>query len=89
MDARHAIPYVIHLLFLCYTILLFLRVISSWFPAHWQDHQFVRFLAFYTDPFLNLFRRLLPPVGGVLDLSPILAFFALRLMEMILLWIFL
>ncbi|MBM3184182.1 MAG: YggT family protein [Chlamydiae bacterium] len=71
---------VIHLLFTCYTILIFLRILSSWVPA-WQHHRLVRFVAFYTDPYLNIFRRFLPPLGGVLDLSPILAFFALRLLE--------
>lgn len=75
------IPYVIHLLFLCYTILLFLRIASSWFPHHIQSHQFCRFLSFYTDPYLNLFRKVLPPLGGVLDISPILGFFALRILE--------
>lgn len=79
-----SLAYVIHILFIAYTILLFLRIVSSWFPA-WQAHHFVRFVAFYTDPYLNLFRRLLPPLGGVLDISPILAFFVLRLAEMILL----
>lgn len=78
------LAYIVNLLFTTYTVLLFLRIISSWFPA-WQGHTFVRFVAFYTDPYLNLFRRILPPLGGVLDISPILAFFALRLIEMIVL----
>ena len=29
------------------------------------------------DPYLNLFRGLIPPIGGTLDLSPILAFIVL------------
>jgi YggT family protein len=74
--------YSIHLFFLSYTILLCLRVISSWFPLEWRGHRFVHFLSFYTDPFLNVFRALIPPLGGVLDLSPILAFLALKLLEM-------
>ena len=78
---------VLHLLFLTYTVMLFLRVISSWFPREWHYHRLVHFLAFYTDPYLNLFRRVLPPLGGVLDLSPILAFFVLRLLEMFVLGI--
>ena len=77
---------IVHILFVSYTVLIFLRLISSWFPA-WQAHRFVHFLAFYTDPYLNLFRKILPPLGGVLDFSPILAFFALRLLEIILLGI--
>ena len=40
----------------------------------------MQFIARVTDPFLNLFRGLLPPLGAV-DISPILAFFALRLLR--------
>lgn len=75
---------VVHLLFLCYTVLLFIRIIGSWFPNA-QKHRIIHFVSFYTDPFLNIFRRILPPLGGVLDISPILAFFTLRILEMILL----
>ena len=74
----------IHLLFLTYTSLIFIRIVISWFPA-WHHWQWVRFIAFCTDPFLNLFRKILPPLGGVLDLSPLLAFFVLRILEIILL----
>ncbi len=78
--------YIVNLLFTTYTVLLFIRIISSWVPS-WQRTQFIHFVAFYTDPYLNLFRRLLPPIGGRLDISPILAFFALRLIEMIVLYL--
>jgi len=77
------LAYIIHLLFVTYTVLLFVRIICSWFPQ-WQAHHLIRFVAFYTDPYLNLFRRLLPPLGGVLDISPLLGFFGLRIAEMIL-----
>jgi YggT family protein len=33
-----------------------------------------------TDPYLNLFRGLIPPLGG-LDLSPIVAFFTLNVLS--------
>ncbi len=84
---RMSLAYIINILFTSYTVLLFIRIVSSWFPA-WQSHNFVRFVSFYTDPYLNIFRRLLPPLGGILDISPILAFFALRVIEMILLNLF-
>ncbi len=74
----------IHFVFLGYTILLTVRILSSWVPA-WQGQTWTRFVAFYTDPYLNLFRRLIPPIGGGLDISPILAFFALRILESIVL----
>lgn len=77
----------VHLLFVSYTVLLFLRIFSSWLPIEWQSHRFVHFLAFYTDPYLNIFRRLIPPLGGVLDLSPVLAFIVLKFLEMLLLGI--
>jgi YggT family protein len=75
---------VVQLLFYSYTILLFVRIVLSWFPS-WRFYTWVRFISFCTDPYLNLFRRILPPLGGVMDLSPILAFFALRLAEMLVL----
>lgn len=79
-----SLAYIINLLFVTYTVLLFVRIVTFWFPAS-QSHHLVRFVAFYTDPYLNFFRRIIPPLGGVLDLSPILAFFALRVLEMIIL----
>lgn len=74
----------IHFIFFGYTILLSVRILSSWVPA-WQGQTWARFVAFYTDPYLHIFRRILPPIGGVLDLSPILAFFGLRILESLIL----
>lgn len=62
-------------------IMLVVRVLSSWFPDY-QDHPILRFVRFYTDPYLNLFRRFIPPLG-MLDLSPIVAFFALQFIELL------
>jgi YggT family protein len=76
------IAHTIHLLFLCYTILLFIRVIGSWFPS-WRHHSFMRFVAHYTDPYLGLFRKFIPPIGGVFDLSPLIAFIVLQILEKI------
>ena len=75
---------IIHWVFLLYTTFLLVRIIGSWFPS-FAHHQIMRFIAFYTDPYLNLFRRLIPPIGGSLDLSPMLAFFALQFIEYLLL----
>ncbi|HSW87253.1 MAG TPA: YggT family protein [Rhabdochlamydiaceae bacterium] len=81
------VPYTIHLIFLCYTILLFVRVVGSWFPKVAQ-HSFMRFVIHYTDPYLGIFRRLIPPIGGALDLSPLLGFFVLQMLEQFLLRLF-
>lgn len=72
--------YIIHLFFSVYTLFLFIRVIGSWFPS-FAHTTFMRFISYYTDPYLNFFRRIIPPIGGVLDLSPLLAFFALSILE--------
>ena len=46
----------------------------------------LKFVSDVTDPYLNLFRRILPPVrigGGALDLSPIVATFVLIILSSI------
>ncbi len=77
------IAYIIKFLINFYLIMLFIRVVGSWFP-NFSHTTFMRFIAYYTDPYLNLFRRLIPPIGGVLDLSPLLGFFVLQILEVIL-----
>jgi len=74
----------IKLLFYCYTLFLFARVICSWIPQ-WRDHILMRFVSYYTDPYLNVFRRLVPPVGGMLDLSPLFGLLFLQLLQKIIL----
>lgn len=74
------IAYTIHLVFLSYTILLFIRVVGSWIPPL-ANHAFMRFVIHYTEPYLGLFRRIIPPIGGTLDLSPLIGFFVLQMLE--------
>lgn len=78
----------IHWIFLSYSIMLFLRVVGAWFPA-FQKYKIAHFLRFYIDPYLNLFRRIIPPIGGALDLSPLLGFFCLKIVERVVLWLLL
>ncbi|MBF5059444.1 YggT family protein [Candidatus Neptunochlamydia vexilliferae] len=72
--------YAVRLLFTVYSLMLIIRIFGSWFPR-FQQSSFFRFVAHYTDPYLNIFRRFIPPIGGVLDLSPLLGFFVLQLLE--------
>jgi YggT family protein len=67
-----------------YTVLIAGRIIGGWFPRI-AYQPWMLFLARLTDPYLNLFRRLVPPIGGRFDLSPMLAFLGLNLVEKILL----
>jgi YggT family protein len=63
---------IIQAVFLIYTLLLFLRVMGSWIPQ-FAASRWMRLIGLYTDPYLNLFRRWIPPLG-VIDISPMLAF---------------
>ncbi|MEK9132991.1 MAG: YggT family protein [Patescibacteria group bacterium] len=62
---------------------IFVRVILSWLKVPPRGFLF-NIIVEATEPILGLFRRLIPPIGGVLDISPILAFFALDILRSIL-----
>jgi YggT family protein len=74
-------------LFLVYLILIFIRVLLSWVPRMPYNpylRAVVGFVEETTDPYLNLFRRVLPPLGGrgfALDLSPIVAIILLLIVQ--------
>ena len=60
-----------------YVALMIIRVLLSWFPnINWYDPPF-SILSQLTDPYLNLFRSIIPPLGGI-DFSPMIAFFVLQ-----------
>ncbi|QEY31678.1 YggT family protein [Synechococcus sp. RSCCF101] len=63
-----------------YTVILVVRVLLSWFPNLDWSNPLLATVSSITDPYLNLFRGLIPPLGG-LDLSAILAFIALNLVQ--------
>lgn len=66
-----------------YFILLIIRILLSWFPnIDWSSPPF-SILSQLTDPYLNIFRSIIPPLGG-LDLSPILAIFLLQFLTQLL-----
>ncbi len=75
---RYDIADYVGALFLVYIILIFLNVLISWVPRMPYNRPLRATLDFIketTDPYLNLFRRFLPPLGGggfALDLSPML-----------------
>ncbi|OBZ17882.1 cell division protein [Bacillus sp. FJAT-26390] len=52
-------------------------VLLSWLPNARESFIGV-FLGKMVEPYLGIFRRFIPPIGGMLDLSPIIALFALR-----------
>ncbi|BAZ20111.1 hypothetical protein NIES4073_09870 [Kalymmatonema gypsitolerans NIES-4073] len=66
-----------------YSTLLIIRVLLTWFPSiNWYNQPFAA-LSQITDPYLNLFRSIIPPLGGI-DFSPLLAFLLLNLLSSLL-----
>jgi Predicted integral membrane protein len=61
-----------------YNLVITARVLLSWFPQA-QGIGALQPVYAITDPYLNLFRGIIPPIFG-LDLSPILAFFTLNVL---------
>jgi YggT family protein len=77
-------------LFTVYFILIIARIILSWvqqfrpLPYNMALRAGIGFIEERVDPYLNVFRRFIPPlrVGGAgLDLSPILAIFVLLIVQ--------
>jgi YggT family protein len=66
-----------------YLILIFIRILLSWFQTAEWAYQAMSFLSPITDPYLNVFRSFIPPLGGI-DFSPILAIFALQMLAQVL-----
>lgn len=62
-----------------YNFVITARILLSWFPQA-QGIGALQPVFMLTDPYLNLFRGVIPPLFG-LDFSPILAFFLLNLLS--------
>lgn len=63
-----------------YSTIIIVYVLMSWFP-HTTGilADIYRTLGKICDPYLNLFKRFIPPIGGMVDISPILALLVLQL----------
>lgn len=74
-------------LFLVYIILILIRVLLSWIPRMPYNptlRAVLDFITDTTDPYLNIFRRIIPPIGGGgfgLDLSPMIGLIVLFILR--------
>lgn len=62
-----------------YSMVIFIYVMMSWFPTNrgiLADINNV--LAKVCDPYLNLFKKIIPPIGGMVDVTPIIALLVLQ-----------
>lgn len=74
-------------IFIVYVILIFARIVISFVPRMpyrpWL-RSVLDFVTETTDPYLNFFRRFLPPIGGggfALDLSPMIGLIVLFVLQ--------
>jgi uncharacterized protein YggT (Ycf19 family) len=65
-----------------YTLLIFAYILTSWIRLPYSLNRVQRFLYDVCEPYLRLFRRILPPLGP-LDLSPMVGVMVLWLVEQI------
>jgi YggT family protein len=66
-----------------FVLVLFIYVILSWFSPD-PRNPLVQLLTLIAVPILEPIRRIIPPIGGVIDLSPIVALFALQIVNAVL-----
>jgi YggT family protein len=68
-----------------YTLVLFVRVVLSWFPSNGGALSVVRdWTGRVTEPLLGPIRRALPSMGG-LDLSPVVLILVLQVVRILIL----
>lgn len=63
-------------------LLIVARVLMSWVDRNpYSDNPLKRTLAMLTDPLLEPLQRVIPPLGGALDVSPIVAIVILEVLQ--------
>ncbi|MCP1309181.1 YggT family protein [Paenibacillus tyrfis] len=60
-----------------YQYVLIAYVLLSWLPSA-RESFIGEILGKLCEPYLSVFRRFIPPIGGMIDISPIIALIALR-----------
>jgi len=65
-------------IFNIFFFIIILRIFLSWIPSINWDTQPFQTISGLVDPYLDIFRKIIPPFGG-LDFSPIIALLVLQL----------
>ncbi|MEF2964656.1 YggT family protein [Paenibacillus sp. M1] len=74
----YAIDNIIALLLNIYSTMIIIYILMSWLP-NVRESFIGELLGKLVEPFLAPFRRFIPPLMGMIDFSPIIALFVLRL----------
>ena len=80
----NAVVEILSLLLQIYSYVLLARALVSWIPNLDPYNPIVQFLYQITEPVLEPIRRLIPPVGGMIDISMLVAFFGIMILQQLL-----
>lgn len=73
----HVIFDLLDLILLLFNYALIIYILMSWIPGS-RDTAFGYFLRGICEPYLEPFRKIIPPIGGMIDITPIIAIFVLH-----------
>lgn len=77
----------IDMCFYVYMLMILVRCLLTWIPnLDWRNNKFLHLLSSAVDLYLDLFRKIIPPLGPF-DFSPIVAMFALIFLEKLILFV--
>jgi YggT family protein len=87
-DAISSVETFVNVFIAIYGLVILLYILTSWLRLPYSPslNRIQRFLYDVCDPYLRLFRRILPSTGAI-DFSPILAFIALGVIDRLLIWV--
>jgi YggT family protein len=87
-DAITRVETFVNVFIILYGLVIFVYILTSWLRLPYSPtlNRIQRFLYDVCEPYLRLFRRILPSTGAI-DFSPVLAFVSLGVINRLLIWI--
>lgn len=76
-----SLGYIIYELAHIYSLIIVVYCILTWVPVRTSGvlSDIQAFFAKLSEPYLKIFRKYIPPIGGYMDISPIVALIVLQL----------
>src|SRR5438477_1488119 len=87
-DAISSVETFVNVFLGLYGLVIIVYILTSWLRLPYSPslNRIQRFLYDVCEPYIRLFRRILPSAGGI-DFSPMLAIIALTAIDRLLIWI--
>jgi YggT family protein len=87
-DAITSVETFVNIFLILYGLVIFAYIITSWLRLPYSPllNRIQRFLYDVCEPYLRIFRRILPSTGPI-DFSPMLALVSLGVIDRLLIWV--